>query len=64
MGERREGGEVVSSQAFNPAAHSSTQVSLERGRCGLTFQASLTTEGPWRGQELPAHLHLHSGQRR
>lgn len=36
----------MSSQSFNPAAHSSAQVSLQRGWCGLVFQASLTTEGP------------------
>lgn len=44
-----------SSQPINRAAHSSAQVSL-CGGTGLTFQASLTYEGPWRGLEPQTNL--------
>ena len=48
--------EAGSSQPFNPATHSSAQVSQQRGSVASRFRHHLHTEGPWRGQELPAHL--------
>lgn len=46
MGERQEGAGVVSSQPFNPATHSSVQVSLERSGVASPFRHHLQQRGP------------------